>query len=145
MATAFKLGTAARNAGCDAIVDLIDGGTGAGRLEVRSGSPPTNVGDASSGTLLATLTFPATAFGSASTGVATSAANIVSDTNAVGGTAGYFRVYAGAAADTAALFQGSAGDSGDTPDLEFDNKVIVTGGTVAIGDGDITFTVPIGP
>lgn len=145
MASAFKLSTAARNAAVNGIVDLLDAGTGAGRLEIRVGSPPTNVGDASSGNLLAELTFAATAFGAASSGVAT-AANITADTNANNnGEAGYFRAYAGAAADTAAIFQGSAGVSGDTPDMIFDNDTIVIGGTVAVTNGSMTVTQPIGP
>jgi hypothetical protein len=141
LASNFKLGTTARNAACDGLVDAIDTGTGAGTIAIRTGSPPTNVGDASSGTLLGTCTFSATAFGAASTGVATAAA-ITSDTNAdASGDAGYFRVYKGAGADTAALFQGTAGNSGDTPDMTFDNKSIVAGGTIAISA--FTVTVPI--
>lgn len=143
MASAFKLSTAARNAAVDGIVDLIDAGTGAGTIAVRTGSPPTNVGDASTGTLLGTLTWAATAFGAASSGTAT-AASITSDTSAdASGDAGYFRAYAGAAGDTAALFQGSAGESADSPDLVFDNKSIVAGGTIAISSFSIT--QPIGP
>ena len=141
MASNFKISTAVRDAACNAAVDLIDGGTGAGRMEIRSGSPPTNVGDASSGTLLATLTFSGTAFGNSSTGTAT-AATITSDTDAdASDDAGYFRIYQGAAGDTAALFQGTAGEAADTPDLEFDDKSIVAGGTVACSS--LTITVPI--
>lgn len=141
MASNFKISTAARNAACNALVDLIDGGTGAGRLEIRVGSPPTNVGDASSGTLLGTLTFSATAFGNSSTGTAT-ANSITSDTTADNsGDAGYFRIYAGAAGDTAALFQGTAGESGDTPDMVFDDKSVVAGGTIACTS--MTISVPI--
>ena len=143
MASAFKLSTAARNAAVDGIVDLIDAGTGAGTIAIRTGSPPTNVSDASSGTLLGTLTFSATAFGAAASGTAT-AATITSDSSAdASGDAGYFRVYAGAAGDTAAILQGTAGEAADTPDLEFDNKTIVAGGTIAISA--FTITQPIGP
>lgn len=141
MASNFKISTAARNAACDALVDRIDGGTGAGTIAIRTGAPPTNVGDASTGTLLGTCTFSATAFGAASTGTAT-AASITSDTNAdASGDAGYFRCYQGAAADTAADWQGTAGNSGDSPDMTFDNKSIVAGGTIAISS--FTLTVPI--
>lgn len=141
MALNFKLSTAARNAACNAIVDLVDGGAGAGRLEIRVGSPPTNCSDASSGLLLGTLTFSATAFGAAATGVATAAA-ITSDTSADNsGDAGYFRVFAGGAADTACLFQGTAGEAADTPNMTFDEKTIVAGGTIACSS--FTVTVPI--
>ena len=141
MASNFKISTAARNAACDALVDRIDAGTGAGTIAIRTGAPPTNVSDASSGTLLGTLTFGATAFGAASTGTATANA-ITSDSSAdASGDAGYFRVYQGAAADTAADWQGTAGEAADTPDMEFDNKSIVSGGTIAISS--FTLTVPI--
>jgi hypothetical protein len=141
MASLFKLSTTARDAACNAIVDLIDAGTGAGRIEIRVGAPPTNVGDASSGTLLATLTFSATAFGASSSGQATANA-ITSDTSVdASGDAGYFRAYQGAAGDTAALFQGTAGEAADTPDMVFDNKSLVLGGTCAISS--MTVTVPI--
>jgi hypothetical protein len=141
VASNFKIATAVRDAMTNAAVDRVDAGTGAGTIAIRVGAPPTNVSDASSGTLLGTLTFSGTAFGNSSTGVATAAA-ITSDTNADdSGDAGYFRVYQGAAGDTAAEWQGTAGESGDTPDMTFDNKSIVAGGTIAISS--FTLTVPI--
>tara|TARA_R110000822_G_scaffold137399_7_gene274897 strand:- start:512 stop:952 length:441 start_codon:yes stop_codon:yes gene_type:complete len=52
---------------CDAAVDAIDGGAGAGTLVLYSGTPPTNVDTALAGnTVLATLTFSDPAFGAAS-------------------------------------------------------------------------------
>ena len=142
MASNFKLGTTARNGGCDGIVDLFDGGTPPATMAIRTGSPETNVSDASGGTLLGTVTFSNPAFGSASTGVATANA-ITSDSNADNsGVAGHFRAYQGAAGDTAALCQGTAGDAGDAPvDMQFDNKTIVAGGVIAISS--MTVTVPI--
>lgn len=141
MASNFKISTAARNAACNGIVDLIDAGTGAGRLEIRTGSPPDNLSDASTGTLLATLTFSNPAFGDAALGSGIANA-ITSDTSADdSGDAGYFRAFAGEAADTAAIFQGTAGNAGDTPDMIFDNKSIVAGGTVACSS--FVLVVPI--
>lgn len=140
MASAFKLGTAARNAAVDGIVDLIDGGAGAGTCGIRTGSPPTNPGDADSGTLLGTLTFSDPAFGAAASGTAT-ADTISSDTSADNsGDAGHFRVYD---SDSNVIFQGTAGEAADTPDMEFDNKTIVAGGTIAISS--FTVTQPVGP
>jgi len=131
-----------RDAGCNAMVDRIDGGTGAGRIDVRTTTPPTNLTDASPGVLLGTPVFQATAFGASSSGTAQRTSPIVSDTNAdASGDAGHFRCYQGAAADTAAEWQGTAGDAGDTPDMTFDNKTIVATGTIAISD--MTYTVPI--
>jgi len=135
MASNFKIGTSCRNAMCDAAVDRLDSGT----IAIRTGSPPTNVGDASSGTLLGTCTFGATAFGAASTGTATANA-ITSDTSADNsGTAGYFRVYPNGAGDTAADWQGTCGTA--SVDLVFDNATIVAGGIIAITS--MTFTMPI--
>jgi len=139
VANLFKLGTTPRNAACDGIVDSIDGGTPPGRLEHRTGAQPTNVNDASSGTLLGTNLFANPAFGAAAAGVATANA-IGSDTNAdASGTAGYFRIYTGAGGDTAALAQGNTSTSG--ADLNFDNNVIVAGGVIAISS--FVITVPI--
>jgi hypothetical protein len=119
-------------------VDLIDGGAGAGTIAIRTGAPPTNVSDADSGTLLATLTFSDPAFGAAASGVAT-ASSISSDTSADNsGDAGHFRVKD---SNGNTIFQGTAGEAGDTPDLVFDEKSIVAGGTVAISSA--TFTMPI--
>lgn len=138
MANLFKLGTTCRNAACNGIVLAIDGGTPPGRLEHRTGAQETNVSDASTGTLLGTNIFSNPSFGSASTGTAT-ASSITSDTNAdASGTAGHFRIYTGAGGDTAALMQGNTSTSG--ADLNFDNNVIVAGGTIAITS--LTITVP---
>ena len=135
---ATKLNTSARNNSTNAIVDELDTGTGNATLPIRTGADPTNAGDASSGTLLATPTFGATAFGNSSAGVATANA-IASDTNAAAsGDAGYWRAYKGAAADTACEFQGTAGEAADSPELTFDNKTIVAGGTVAITSFTVT-------
>jgi len=138
MASNFKISTAARNVACDAIVDLLDAGAGAATCAIRSGVPPTNVADADSGTLLGTLTFSDPAFGAASTGTATASA-ITSDTNAdASGDAGHFRVKD---SDGLTIFQGTAGEAADTPDMTFDEKSIVAGGTIAITS--FTVTVPI--
>ncbi len=139
MALLFKLGTTMRNAACDGIVDAIDGGTPPGRMEHRTSTQPTNVSDASSGTLLGTNLFSNPAFGSASSGVATASA-ISSDTSAdASGTAGYFRIYTGAGGDTAALCQGNSGTA--TTDLVFDNNVIVSGGVIAISSATVTMPI----
>lgn len=133
---AYRLATDTRNKACDAIVDDIDAGSGAGTIAIRTGAQPTNVGDADSGTLLGTLTFSDPAFGSASTGTAT-ASSITSDTNAdASGTAGHFRIKD---SDANIHSDGTCGTSG--ADLNFDNATIVAGGTIAISS--FTVTVPI--
>lgn len=130
---AFRLSTASRNAACDAIVDLLDVGVGDGTFQIRTGVQPTNVGDAAAGTLLGTLTFSATAFGAAATGVATAAA-ITSDTNAdASGTAAHARILNadGTIHSDADCAQGSGS-------ISFDNSVCVAGGTIACSSMVIT-------
>jgi hypothetical protein len=130
----YRLSTAARNAGCDAIVDLIDP-SGPGTITIRTSTQPTNVGDSENGSLLGTLTFAATAFGASSTGTAT-AASITSDTSADdSGTAGHFRIFRNAGIHSDRTCGQGSGD------MDFDNAVIVAGGTIAVSA--MTITVPI--
>lgn len=133
---AYRLSTDTRNKACDAVVDDIDTGGGAGKILIRTGAQPTNVGDADTGTLLGTCVFSATAFGAASAGAATSNA-ITSDSSAdASGTAGHFRVkdFADNIHSDGTCGQGSG-------DLSFDNSVIVAGGVIAISS--IVVTQPI--
>ncbi len=133
----MKISTAARSAACDAIVDLLDAGSGASTIQIRTGSAPTNVADADSGTLLATLTASDPAFGAASSGVAT-ADTITSDTNVdATGTAGHWRWKD---SDANTVLQGTCGTSG--ADLNFNTVSFVAGGTCAISS--FTVTVPVG-
>ena len=132
---AYRLGTAARDAACNAIVDLLDVG-GVGTIQIRTGAQPATVATALGGTLLGTLTFSATAFGASSTGVATAAA-ITSDTSAdASGTAGHavLITFAGTNHSDADCAMGSGS-------FNFDNNVIVAGGVIAISS--MTVTVPI--
>ena len=126
---AVTLTTAARNAACNAVVDLVDAGAGAGTLEFLLANATTEV---------ATLTFSDPAFGNAATGVATASA-ITSDTSATGN----------AAAATVAKFKDSDGTevlrcsvtvTGGGGDITLTNNVIATGETVAVNP--LTVTVP---
>lgn len=128
-------------AGCNAIVDLIDGGTGAGSLKIYSGTIPTDADTALSGnTLLAELPFSATAFGAAAdgTGKATATAAAITDDSSAdaSGTPTFFRVCDG---DDVVIFQGSAGNVG-TEDLVLDAATITAGQTVGISS--LTFSLP---
>jgi hypothetical protein len=86
-----RLANSARSAACDAVVDLIDAGSGAGTMQIRTGSMPATPNTAATGTLLATVTLADPAFGAASNGVAT-ATDPAAVTGVAAGTAGYFRV-----------------------------------------------------
>lgn len=124
-----------RSAACDAVVDKIDEGAGAGTLTIRTGSAPAATTDADSGTLLATLTFTDPAFGAASTGVATAAA-ITSDSSIdATGTAAHFRIKD---SDGEVHIQGTVGTSGT--DIVFNTASFVAGGICAVTS--MTITMP---
>lgn len=130
---AYRLATDTRNKACDAIVDDIDAGLGAGTIAIRTGLQPTNVDDVDTGTLLGTLTFSDPAFGAAATGTAT-AGSIASDTSAdASGTAEHFRIKD---SDGNIHSDGTCGQG--SGDLSFDNNVIVAGGTIAISSFTVT-------
>lgn len=137
-----RIANAAAAAAVNSVVDLLDGGAGAGYIEIRTGAQPASVGTAASGTLLGTLTLSDPAFGnatSANPAVATAAA-ISSDTNAdASGTAGWFRGYDSAGT---AIIDGSITGTGGGGDMELDNTSIVAGGTIAISSW--TVSLPTG-
>jgi hypothetical protein len=134
MALDPSITTAAANAACDAVVDLIDAGTPPGLLKVYAGTVPTNANAALGGaTLLGTLTFSNPAFGASAAGVATASA-ITSDTSAdATGTATFFRITNAAGT---VIIQGEVGTSGC--DLNLSSVAITIGGTIAVSS--LTYT-----
>lgn len=118
------LPTATRNAACDAVVDLIDGGVGAGLLVFRTS------GDVE----VATLTFSDPAFGSAATGVATASA-ITSDTNATGGTVTKATFETSAATIVMTVTVGTSGS-----EINLSSTTIGVGDTVSVSS--LTVTMP---
>lgn len=132
MANNLQISTTARNAACDAVTALIGA---SGTLKIYDGSQPAGPGTAvSSQTLLATLTFGATPFGASSSGTATANA-ITSETNAVAGTAAWFRI---ATSGGTAHIDGSVGTSG--ADINFNSVTFTTGATIAVSS--LTLTMP---
>ena len=120
------LSTAARNAACDAIVDLVDDGTGAGNLIIR----------ASDDAEISTHAMSATAFGAAGAvnpGEAVADA-IADDNDATGGTAAKFTLEDG---DDVVVISGTAGTTGD---LVLNTATIGAGAKVSITA--LTVTVP---
>lgn len=140
MATRIKQSVAA--AACNAVVDSLDAGVGAGYIEIRTGAQPASPDAAATGTLLGTLTLSDPAFGAATTAnpsVATASA-ITSDTTAdASGTAGWFRAYDSAAS---AVIDGSITGTGGGGDMELDDVNIVAGGTIAVSSW--TVSMPTG-
>jgi hypothetical protein len=136
MAADPRITNAVASAACDAIVDAIDGGAGAGTIKIYAGTIPTDADTAlGAQTLLATLTFSDPAFGAASNGVATASA-ITSDTSAdATNTATWARI---ASSTPVTIMDVTVGTSGD--DINFNTVSFVTGATVAITA--LTVTVP---
>lgn len=131
------ISTVARNAMIDALVDLIDGGAGAGTLTIRTGTAPAATTDADTGTLLATLTFSDPAFGAGSSGTAT-ASSITQDSSIdATGTAAHFRIKD---SNAVVIAQGTVGTSG--ADINFNSVSFVSGGTCSISS--LTMTQPAG-
>lgn len=124
---AVTLTATARNAACNAIVDLVDAGAGAGTLVLYLANGSTEV---------ATLTFSDPAFGNASTGVATASA-ITSDTSATGNVSAA-TVAKFLDSDATEVLSCSVGIG--TGDIQLSNNVIAAGETVAITA--LTVTVP---
>lgn len=131
---AIKTGTTSRNARADAHCALLNGGT----RELRTGAPPANPQTAASGTLIATLTYGATAYGAASNGVA--ASNAIANATASGtGTIGHYR---DKTSGGTAVCDGTVTGTGGGGDMTLDNPAIVTAQTLTVANGAITFTQP---
>lgn len=146
MASNYKQGTQSRNAIAAAAAAERNSGTVQIWEAVAGNNPPATpetaiADDDTNYKLLATLGFSATAGGAPSTGVVTANA-ITSDTNAAkSGTAEFFRELDDTGTPVC-VGQGTAGETADTPDMVFDDKDIVAGGTVAISS--LSWTAPVG-
>jgi len=124
---AIKMSASVRNAMLDAIETAI--GTTA-VLKIRTGSLPTNIADADSGTVLATLTLDSDWMAAASSG-SKAKAGTWSDTSADNtGTAGHFRLYA--SDGTTQHIQGTITATSGGGDMELDNTSIASGQSVTI-------------
>lgn len=133
---ATRLPTATRNAACDAVVDLLDGGSGAGTIDVRTGSQPASANDAATGTLLATFTLQDPAFGAASTGVATlDVTPALTTTGLAAGTAGWCR-----AKDSAGntVFDGEVTATGGGGQVTMNTTTVSVGLDLEITSGTVT-------
>ena len=117
-----KFSVAVRNARLDALETAI--GTSA-VLKIRSGAAPTNITDADSGTVLATLSLPSDWMANAASG-SKSKSGTWQDTSADNtGTAAHFRVYA--SDGTTQHIQGSITATGGGGDMTVDNTSFATG------------------
>lgn len=131
---AWGLSTAARNAAANAAVDLLDGGSGPGTMQIRSGTRPATPATTATGTLLATVTFADPAFGAASTGVKT-VADPAPVTAAATGTASWCRLLD---SNAVAVLDGDVTATGGGGDVTLASTSIASGQTVDITGGTIT-------
>lgn len=119
--------TAVRNGIADFVVDQLDEGVPPGKIIMQTSGAVT----------VATLTFANTAFGAAAAGTATAAA-IVSDTNAVGGTIAKAELRN--AAGTAKVLC-SVTATGGGGDIELSSVIISAGQTVSMSS--LTYSAPV--
>lgn len=116
--------TATRNEQAEFFGALFDGGT----VEIYTGSQPADPNSAASGTLLCTITIPATAFGAASGGIISKSGSW-SDTAVATGTAGWARFIS---SDTLKTMDAAVTDIPGGNDLLINNIDITSGNTVTI-------------
>lgn len=133
---AIRLHTTARNAATNAVVGLIDAGSGAGTIKVYSGSQPAAATDAATGTLLATVTLGDPAFGAASAGAATGVDPASVNATSTG-TAGWFRV---ADSTGATVLDGNVTVTGAGGDMQLSSTSLTSGGAVDITS--LSYTTP---
>ena len=127
---ALRKNTELRNGQADALGAFFNGGT----LKIYTGGQPASANDAASGSLLATITIPATAFGASASGViAKSGTWSVVATGT--GTAGWARMESSAGARKMDFLCAES-----AAELIIDNDAIVTGGVVTVTA--LTLTTP---
>jgi hypothetical protein len=124
---AIKMSVAVRNARLDAIETAI--GVSA-VLKIRTGAPPTNIADADSGTVLATLSLPSDWMAAASAGAKALAGSWADASADAAGTAAHFRIYA--SDGTTQHMQGTVTATGGGGDMTLDNTSIAAGQSVTI-------------
>jgi hypothetical protein len=141
MAKDYKLAYATTRVMCDAKVDLADSGTNTLTFYAvtTSADIPANANAAlATGTdTLVAITLPTPAFAAASTGGVAAKTGTWSGTVATGGSPDFFRF----AVTGGHVWQGTAGASGGTNDIDFPTGQMtwVAGGTVTVS----TFTVTV--
>lgn len=122
---AFQYSVTVRNALLDSIETTI---STAPTLEIRSGAAPANCAAADSGTVLATMTLPSDWMAAASAGAKALAGSWQDASADATGTAGHFRIKAGATCH----IQGSVTATGGGGDMTLDNVSIAASQQVTI-------------
>ncbi|MCP4126929.1 MAG: hypothetical protein GY753_07695 [Gammaproteobacteria bacterium] len=124
---AITRSTAAKNAAANAVVDLLDAGSGAGTLVLYLANGTTEV---------ATLTFSDPAYGAAASGTAQE--NSITDDSSATGNASPATVFKAMDSDSNVVFEGTVGTAG--ADLNLTNNTIAAGEAVSVTDFSYTAT-----
>lgn len=139
MATATKISNAAAKAACDAIVDLIDSGSGTAYVKIYDGTQPADPDTAPTGNehILAELALSNPAFGAAADanpGGRATANSITADSSAnATGTASWFRCFN---RNGDAVIDGSVGTS--DADMIINSVAISSGAQVSVSSWTVT-------
>ena len=131
LSTAANL--ARRNAALTAIIGAIDGGSAAGKIQIRTGASP-GANNTASGTLLATVTLIDPSFGAVS-GASATLADPAAVTAAASGTAAHCRVLD---SDNNVIMDGTVTATGGGGDLTLASTAISSGQSVDITGGTLT-------
>jgi len=124
---AVKVSIAVKNAALDARETAIGASP---VLKLRTGAPPTNITDADTGTVLATINLPADWMAAAADGSKAKLGTWQDASGDADGEAAHFRLYANDG--TTPHMQGTVTVSGGGGDLTLDNVNIATGQSVTI-------------
>jgi hypothetical protein len=130
---ALKLSVGARNARLDAFVAWLGASP---VLKIRTGSAPADAGVADSGTVLATLNLPSTAFNAASGGVITKTGTWSDSSADNTGTAAHWRLYQSDGTTVGA--QGTVTVTGGGGDLTVDSVTFNAGQAFSVSAFQIT-------
>jgi len=130
---AIKLSTTVKNARLDAIETAIGASA---VLKLRTGAPPTNISDADSGTVIATITLPSDWMAAASGGTKSKSGTWQDASADATGTVGHFRIYA--SDGTTQHIQGTVTQTGGGGDMEINNASVVAGQTVTVTSFTLT-------
>ena len=130
----IKISNASRDAGIKAVTDLVDGGSGAGKVRIYSGAQPAGPDTAiGAQVLLAEFTLSDPAFATGSTGQRTVSGTPKTTTGLAAGTAAWARIVDSA---NVAVVDGSVGTSGT--DFIINTTTISVGLNLSLTSGSLT-------
>lgn len=130
---AWQKSVAARNAQLDAFETSVGASP---VMEIRTGAPPEDCADASTGDVLATLSLPSDWMNAASNGEKTKAGTWEDTSADDDGTAGHFRIFKNDG--TTCMAQGTITETGGGGDMEVNNTDFATGQSFTVTSFTLT-------